>query len=72
MYLARRLVNPIARSELDAVAEAWVDTALRLEARDLKMMDFLVRAQALRMEDVSVDEIAKNVNVDRELVAQAG
>jgi DSF synthase len=70
MYLARRLVNPITRAELDAVAEAWVDTALRLEARDLKMMDFLVRAQALRMEGANVDEIAKNVN--RELVAQAG
>jgi DSF synthase len=70
LYLARRLVNPIARAELDAVAEAWVDTVLRLEARDLKMMDFLVRAQTLRMEDTNVDEIAKNVN--RELVAQAG
>lgn len=70
MYLARRLVNPITRAELDAVAEAWVDTALRLEPRDLKMMDFLVRAQALRMEDANADVIAKDVS--RELVAQAG
>src|SRR5258706_489576 len=70
MFLARRIVNPITRAELDAVAEAWVDTAMRLESRDLKMMDFLVRAQALRMEAGSVDEIAKRLNGDP-VVAQA-
>jgi len=69
MFLARRIVNPITRAELDAVAEAWVDAAMRLESRDLKMMDFLVRAQALRMEAGSVDEIAKRANADP--VAQA-
>ena len=59
MYLARRLVNPITRAELDAVAEAWVEAALRLEERDLKMMGWLIRAQALRME--SFDPIAAEV-----------
>jgi DSF synthase len=58
MYLARRLVNPITRAELDAVAEAWVDAALRLEERDLKMMGWLSRAQTMRMESVGIDAAA--------------
>ncbi|HEX5476468.1 MAG TPA: crotonase/enoyl-CoA hydratase family protein [Burkholderiales bacterium] len=66
MYLARRLVNPITRAELDAVADAWVEAALRLEDRDLKMMSFLVRAQMRRMESGDVTDIAA------EAVAAAG
>jgi DSF synthase len=41
----REICNPIRREELDAVAETWVDAALRLSERDLRMMGFLVRAQ---------------------------
>ena len=57
VFHARRLVNPITRAELDAVAEAWVDAALRLEDRDLKMMSFLVRAQTRRMEHGDVTDV---------------
>ena len=46
----RELVNPIAREALDAVAEVWVDCALRLEDRDMRMMSRVVRAQMERME----------------------
>src|SRR5688572_23633603 len=46
----RQIVNPITREELDAVAEAWVDAALRLEERDLKMIGHLVRAQQRRLD----------------------
>ena len=46
---ARQIVEPITRDELDAVAEAWVDAALRLEERDLKMIGHLVRAQQRRL-----------------------
>ena len=45
---ARQAVNPITREELDAVAEIWVDAALRLEERDIRMMSTLVRAQHRR------------------------
>lgn len=34
----RQYVQPVSRAELDAVAELWVDAALRLEPRDLKVM----------------------------------
>ena len=46
----RQQVNPITRAELDAVAETWVDCALRLEDRDLRMMSRVVRAQMERMD----------------------
>jgi DSF synthase len=45
---ARQVVNPITRAELDAVADIWVDAALRLEERDIRMMSTLVRAQHRR------------------------
>jgi DSF synthase len=47
---AKRHVNPIAREELDGIAEVWVDAALRLDDRDLKMMGRIVRSQLRRME----------------------
>jgi DSF synthase len=57
---ARQLVNPITRAELDAVAETWVEAALRLEERDLKMIGMLVRAQQRRLaaEPLAESELA--------------
>ena len=47
---ARQQVNPITREELDAVVDTWVDCALRLEDRDMRMMSRVVRAQMERVE----------------------
>ncbi len=44
----RQLCNPISRKELDAVAGSWVDAALRLTDRDLRLMGWLMRAQQER------------------------
>jgi DSF synthase len=44
----RQICNPITRQELDAVVESWVDAALRLTERDLRMMGWLSRAQQQR------------------------
>ena len=46
----RQVVNPITRADLDRVVESWVDAALRLTERDLRMMAWLVRAQQERMQ----------------------
>jgi len=46
----RQHVNPVSRAELDVVADTWVDCALRLEDRDLRMMSRVVRAQHERLE----------------------
>ena len=54
---ARRHVNPITREELDRVAEVWVDAALRLDDRDLKMMGRIVRSQMRRMEGETAEPV---------------
>ncbi|MGB5833935.1 MAG: crotonase/enoyl-CoA hydratase family protein [Thiohalocapsa sp.] len=41
----RDLLSPITYEQLDGVVEIWVDTALRLERRDLRMMERLVSRQ---------------------------
>jgi DSF synthase len=50
MFRARQFVRPVTRAELDGIVELWVDAALRLGERELKMMSRLARAQARRME----------------------
>ena len=45
---ARKQVNPVTREELDAVVDTWVDCALRLEERDLRMMSRVAGAQMER------------------------
>jgi DSF synthase len=50
MFRARQFVRPVTREELDGVVDLWVDAALRLGERELKMMGRLARAQARRME----------------------
>lgn len=42
---ARTEIEPITRDEMRRVLEIWVDAALRLDERDLRMMERLVRAQ---------------------------
>ena len=45
MSLAKREFNPVSHAEMKAIVDIWVDAAMRLETRDLKMMGRLVRAQ---------------------------
>lgn len=42
---AKNEVDPITREELSDVLDIWVDAALKLDERDLKLMERLVRAQ---------------------------
>lgn len=42
---AKQRVNPLTIQELYEITEIWVDAALRLEERNLKVMERLVRAQ---------------------------
>ena len=63
VFRTRQIVHPISREELDAIAETWVDAALRLEDRDLKMMGRIVRSQMRRLEtgeplDVTAEALA--------------
>jgi DSF synthase len=49
VFHSRGYVHPITREELDRIAEAWVDAALRLDEKDLRMMKRLVGAQQRRL-----------------------
>jgi len=57
VFAARQHVHPVTREELDAITETWVDAALRIEDRDLKMMSRIVRAQMRRMEAGDVTDV---------------
>jgi DSF synthase len=50
LFRSRQFVRPVTREELDGIVNLWVDAALRLSERELKMMGRLARAQARRME----------------------
>jgi len=59
VFRSRQLVSPITREELDGVVELWVDAALRLGERELKMMSRLARAQARRMDQPLAGDLAE-------------
>ena len=46
---AKQRVNPLTYQELNDIVEVWVDAALRLDERNLKVMERLVRAQDSKM-----------------------
>lgn len=47
---AREVSQPVAHDELMRIAEIWVDAALRLEQKDLRMMERLVSRQSGKAE----------------------
>lgn len=50
MYECRRHTHAISYEELMGITEVWVDAALQLQDRDLKMMGRLVRSQLRQQE----------------------
>jgi len=69
---ARREVEPVTREELDRVVTIWVDAAMKLTPRDLKMMERLVRAQQRNAEDAPEVIGGRQSNVVRLEAAGAG
>jgi DSF synthase len=53
---AREISQPILHDELMRIAEIWVDAALRLEAKDLRMMERLVSRQTGKAETLHNSE----------------
>ncbi|WP_369975305.1 crotonase/enoyl-CoA hydratase family protein [Xanthomonas bundabergensis] len=53
MNAARRISRQVPLQELMAITEVWVDTALALDDKSLRMMDRLVRAQTRRAQGVA-------------------
>ena len=61
---ARVEYQPVTLEELTKIVDIWVDGALRLDARDLKMMGRLVRAQdklvSLSPEEQAIEALYAN------------
>lgn len=53
---AREISQPIVHDELMRIAEIWVDAALRLEPKDLRMMERLVARQTGKSEAIASTE----------------
>ena len=71
VHRVRQLVHPVTREELDAITDTWVDAALLLEDRDLKMMSRIVRAQMRRMDSGDVVDVAAAAMAEEQLAATA-
>lgn len=58
---AREIAQPIAYDELIRITELWVEAALRLENKDLRMMERLVARQNTKV-DTPVNEISSQLS----------
>ena len=58
---AMRVCNPISRDELIRVAEIWVDAALRLQEKDLRMITRLISRQQKKQEGYSYDRVESRI-----------
>ena len=47
---AKQYCNPVTYAELENITSAWVDAALRLEEKNLRMMERLVSRQSARLQ----------------------
>jgi DSF synthase len=56
MIKVRQHCYPISYKELINVADIWVDAALRLDQKNLRLMERLVRAQDRLSEESAVSE----------------
>jgi DSF synthase len=45
VYRARQRYHPVTREELTDIADVWVDAAMRVRAKDLRIMEMLVKSQ---------------------------
>ncbi|MDQ6955888.1 MAG: crotonase/enoyl-CoA hydratase family protein, partial [Mariprofundaceae bacterium] len=46
---AKKCCNPITYDELEKITNIWVDAALQLNSRDLRMMERLVKRQSAKV-----------------------
>jgi len=70
LHRVRDAVHPISLDELTRITEIWVDTALQLGDKSLRMMERLVRAQLRRPEVESMDDAGLDVATPENIGAQ--
>jgi DSF synthase len=67
VFSCRQHVHPISYEELLNITNVWVDTALRLEEKDLKMMSRLARSQFTRIEGGAAAEVPEAARMPKEV-----
>lgn len=61
VFSCRQFLNPVSYDELLNIANLWVDTALRLEEKELKLMSRLGRSQLKRAQGATAAEPIEEV-----------
>jgi hypothetical protein len=76
MSMAKREYLPVSLAEMQAIVDVWVDAAMKLETRDMRMMARLVRAQdklsSMTAEDEIVDRLFDSGRVQSQLAVVNG
>lgn len=57
LYRCREFTNPVSMEELMQICEVWTDAALRLQDRDLRMMQRLVKAQVRQRDGTNASSL---------------
>jgi hypothetical protein len=74
--MAKREYLPVSLAEMQAIVDVWVDAAMKLETRDMRMMARLVRAQdklsSMTAEDEIVDRLFDSGRVQSQLAVVNG
>lgn len=68
MSMAKREFQPVNHAEMKAIVDVWVDAAMKLENRDLRMMGRLVRAQDKLSTSSPEEEIVERLFADEQKV----
>ena len=55
---AKQYCNPVSYEELENITSAWVEAALRLDDKNLRMMERLVSRQSRKLQHCQVQESA--------------
>jgi len=69
MQRAKSYYQPVALSDLKGIVDVWVDAAMRLGTRDLRMMHRLVRAQDRLMSATPEDAVVETLYAPADMVA---
>jgi DSF synthase len=67
MFNCRRHLNPISYDELLNITNIWVDAALRLEDKDLKLMSRLGRSQVKRIQGSAAAQVREATEMPEEM-----
>jgi len=60
---AKELIAPVSYQELLGITEIWVDAALRIEPKDLRMMERLIARQGGKLETAAAGSAAEGIRL---------